>query len=199
MIRLTRILSKHLYRVDLDSAEVNRRLTDHAGSERSIYRRRSSKKRTRHLSLREHRHKSTGSASSREDIVTEFGVRNADSKPMRRPMSIHQDMASFVDTKLLGSGQSLFNFVSNGFSGGASSIHSGSLPSGDEEEDQFEEADERLREASELTTEDVPVRTCCHVCVLAEQVILKHGLTVFALRGSPTGLLRPRQFSRSRT
>ncbi|CAG8526097.1 24048_t:CDS:10 [Dentiscutata erythropus] len=128
MLRLTKIISKHVYNVDLDALELDRRLAELSTSERHYHRRRPSKNRTRHLSLRgTHKHKSSGSTSSREEVL---GALNADfslsaknttdnNKCGRRTLSMHQDMNS-LDPKLL-SGQTLFNVVG---SGPASSTHS---------------------------------------------------------------------------
>ncbi|CAG8449369.1 5481_t:CDS:10 [Cetraspora pellucida] len=130
MLRLTKIISKHVYNVDLDALELDRRLSELSTSERHYHRRRPSRNRTRHLSLRgTHKHKSSGSTSSREEVLGalnadfSFSFKNSDSsKSGRRTLSMHQDMNS-LDSKLL-SGQPLFNVVS---SGPASSTHSGSL------------------------------------------------------------------------
>ncbi|CAG8686339.1 4544_t:CDS:10, partial [Ambispora leptoticha] len=110
MDRLTKILSKHLYQVDLEAVDLNRRLSELSISER--HRRKPSKNRTRHLSLKDSRHKSSGSNSSREEIVSpDYSSTKSASeiKTSRRVASMHQD-----DSKLLG-GQALLNFVSNGF------------------------------------------------------------------------------------
>ncbi|CAG8520853.1 1490_t:CDS:10, partial [Gigaspora rosea] len=128
MLRLTKIISKHVYNVDLDALELDRRLAELSTSERHYHRRRPSKNRTRHLSLRgTHKHKSSGSTSSREEVLGalnadfSFSAKNANdnNKCGRRTLSMHQDMNS-LDPKLL-SGQALFNVVS---SGPASSTHS---------------------------------------------------------------------------
>ncbi|CAG8832695.1 17450_t:CDS:2, partial [Racocetra persica] len=128
MLRLTKIISKHVYNVDLDALELDRRLSELSTSERHYHRRRPSKNRTRHLSLRgTHKHKSSGSTSSREEVL---GALNAEfsfsfknppdsNKSGRRALSVHQDMNS-LDSRLL-SGQPLFNVVN---SGPASSTHS---------------------------------------------------------------------------
>jgi hypothetical protein len=139
MLRMTKVLSKNIYHVDLDAVELNRRLS--TTPERHFHRRRPSKNRTRHLSLRgAYRHKSSGSNSSREEIIgADFSVKNVNEnrKSGRRPMSIHQDIGSYESKS-----QTLLNI---GFSGG-SSIHSGSIASDDEDqgddEDYFDASSE---------------------------------------------------------
>ena len=155
MIRLTRILSKHLYQVDLDALEINRRLSEYAINEKYSHRRHPSKNKTRHLSLRESRHRPTGSNSSREDMVSP-DVKTPDSKPVRRAVSIHQDMSPLGENKILG-GQ-LFNFMNNGF-GSNGSIHSESIASEDEtEDDTHVDEDEYYGSNSDFTPEDSNVK-----------------------------------------
>ena len=90
MLRMTKVLSKNIYHVDLDAVELNRRLS--TTPERHFHRRRPSKNRTRHLSLRgAYRHKSSGSNSSREEIMgSDFSVSiksaNESRKSGRRPL-----------------------------------------------------------------------------------------------------------------
>ncbi|CAG8562842.1 11696_t:CDS:10 [Ambispora gerdemannii] len=110
MDRLTKILSKYLYQVDLEAVDLNRRPSELSISER--HRRKPSKNRTRHLSLKDLRHKSSGSNSSREEIVSpdySSAKSASEHRTTRRAASMHQD-----DSKLLG-GQALLSFV-NGFS-----------------------------------------------------------------------------------
>ncbi|RIB08070.1 hypothetical protein C2G38_2045480 [Gigaspora rosea] len=157
MLRLTKIISKHVYNVDLDALELDRRLAELSTSERHYHRRRPSKNRTRHLSLRgTHKHKSSGSTSSREEVLGalnadfSFSAKNANdnNKCGRRTLSMHQDMNS-LDPKLL-SGQALFNVVS---SGPASSTHSGSAASDDDGEE-AEGEDDFFDASSELAFDD---------------------------------------------
>ncbi|CAJ0835038.1 9335_t:CDS:10 [Entrophospora sp. SA101] len=126
MLRLTKILSKYLHQVDLDIVELNKRLSELSTPERHFHRRRSSRNRTRHLSLRtDHRHKSSGSNSSREDVISSEHLSpkpNVDNIKIRKPLSLHQDMSS-MEPKIHSS-QTLLNIMSNG-GGSASSIHSG--------------------------------------------------------------------------
>ncbi|CAG8550729.1 15140_t:CDS:10, partial [Acaulospora colombiana] len=155
MLRLTKILSKHVHHVDLDAVELNRRLSELSTSERHSHRRQPSKSRTRHLSLRGSRHKHSGSNSSREDVMAAIGSdfsvfgksgNDINIKSSRRTLSIHQDM-NFVDQKSPG-GQALLNVTVNG---PASSTHSGSIAS-DEEDD---ENDDFFDASSELTLDDL--------------------------------------------
>ncbi|CAG8473524.1 8582_t:CDS:10 [Paraglomus occultum] len=156
MIRLTRILSKYLYQVDLDALETNRRLSEFAINEKYSHRRLPSKNKTRHLSLRESRHKTTGSSSSREEMVSP-DVKTPDSKPVRRAVSIHQDMSPLNENKILG-GQ-LFNFMNNGF-GSNGSIHSESIASEDEtEDDTHADEEEYYGSNSDFTPEDSNVKS----------------------------------------
>src|SRR5687767_14533800 len=117
MLRLTKILSKHLHQVDLDVVELNKRLSELSTPERHFHRRRSSRNnRTRHLSLRtDHRHKSSGSNSSREDVICSEHLSpkpNFDNNKLRKTLSLHQDMGS-TEPKIH-SGQTLLNIMSNG-------------------------------------------------------------------------------------
>lgn len=129
---MTKVLSKNIYHVDFDAVELNRRIS--TTSERHFHRRRPSKNRTRHLSLRgAYRHKSSGSNSSREEIMgSDFSISiknvNESRKSGRRPMSIHQDIGSFESKS-----QTLLNIGTTVFSGG-SSIHSESIASDDEDQ-----------------------------------------------------------------
>ncbi|KAG9294631.1 hypothetical protein G9A89_008110 [Geosiphon pyriformis] len=148
MDRLTKILSKHLYKVDLEAVDLNRRLSELSSSER--HRRRPSNNRTRHLSLKGSRHKSTGSNSSREEVASQdqqIQKNSTDHKSSRRVTSIHQD-----DSKLLG-GPTLLHFVSNGFNGGSSN-HSGSIASENEEDEDQEEDEQLFGASSDMSMEE---------------------------------------------
>ena len=65
MLRLSKILSKHVHQVDLDQVELQKRLSVMPSSERNHHRRKPSKNRKKHLFLK---YKSSGSTSSREDF-----------------------------------------------------------------------------------------------------------------------------------
>ncbi|CAG8560446.1 13285_t:CDS:10 [Funneliformis mosseae] len=154
MLRMTKILSKNIYNVDLDAVELNRRLLELTTPERHFHRRRPSKNtRTRHLSLRSaSRHKSSGSNSSREEMMgTDFSVfvktANENRKSGRRPMSMHQEIGSFESKS-----QALLNIGATVFSGGGSSIHSGSVAS--DEEDQCYDEDDYFDANSEIAADD---------------------------------------------
>ncbi|CAI2173211.1 18255_t:CDS:10, partial [Funneliformis geosporum] len=113
MLRLSKILSKHVHQVDLDQVELQRRLSVLPTSERHHHRRKPSRNRTKQLSLK---HKSSGSTSSREDFdFSPSGLSksvNESGKFGRRTLSMHSD-TNPLDTKLLGvSGQNLLN-ISN--------------------------------------------------------------------------------------
>ncbi|CAG8501724.1 8669_t:CDS:10 [Funneliformis caledonium] len=111
MLRLSKILSKHVHQVDLDQVELQKRLSVMPSSERHHHRRKPSKNRTKHLSLK---HKSSGSTSSREDFdFSPSGLpKNESGKFGRRTLSMHSD-TNPLDTKLLGvSGPNLLN-ISN--------------------------------------------------------------------------------------
>ncbi|PKC73960.1 hypothetical protein RhiirA1_437238 [Rhizophagus irregularis] len=150
MLRMTKVLSKNIYHVDLDAVELNRRIS--TTPERHFHRRRPSKNRTRHLSLRgAYRHKSSGSNSSREEIMgTDFSVSiknvNESRKSGRRPMSIHQDIGSFESK----SQTLLLNIGTTVFSGG-SSIHSESIASDDEDQG---DDDDYFDASSEVAADD---------------------------------------------
>jgi hypothetical protein len=137
MLRLTKILSKHVHQVDLDQVELQRRLLELSTSERYYHRRKPSKNRTKHLSLK---HKSSSSTSSREDFdfSSPGSSKNINEhvKFGRRTLSMHSDLNQ-LDTKLLGiGGQSL---LSNGSS--ASSTHYGSILSDEDDIEEDEDDD----------------------------------------------------------
>jgi hypothetical protein len=126
MLRLTKILSKHVYQVDLNQVELQRRLLELSTSERHHHRRKPSKNRTKHFSLK---HKSSSSISSREDfdLSSPGSSKNfiEHGKLGRRTLSMHSD-TNQLDTKLLGVG-------SHGPA--TSSLHSGSITSDEDEND----------------------------------------------------------------
>jgi hypothetical protein len=143
MLRLTKILSKHVHQVDLDQVELQRRLLELSTSVRHHHRRKPSKNRIKHLSLK---HKSSGSTSSREDF--EFSSPGP-YKNNRRTLSMHSDMNQ-LDTKLLGIGGQ--NFVSN-----AASAHYGSIAS-DEDNNEEDEDDDFFDACSDIINEDTDVK-----------------------------------------
>lgn len=126
MLRLTKILSKHVYQVDLNQVELQRRLLEFSTLERHQHRRKPSKNRAKQFSLK---HKSSGSTSSREDfdLSSPGSSKNfiEHGKPGRRTLSMHSDTNQF-DTKLLGVGN---------HGPTASSLHSGSISSDEDEND----------------------------------------------------------------
>ncbi|GBB96125.1 hypothetical protein RclHR1_02690010 [Rhizophagus clarus] len=126
MLRLTKILSKHVYQVDLNQVELQRRLLELSTSGRHHHRRKPSKYRTKQFSLK---HKSSGSTSSREDfdLSSPGSSKNfiEHGKVGRRTLSMHSD-TNQLDTKLLGVGN---------HGPAASSLHSGSISSDDDEND----------------------------------------------------------------
>ncbi|RIA87709.1 hypothetical protein C1645_776672 [Glomus cerebriforme] len=131
MLRLTKILSKHVNQVDLDQIELQRRLLELPTSGRHHHRRKPSKNRTRHFSLK---HKSSSSTSSREDFDFSPGPSknfNEHGKVGRRTLSMHSD-SNQLDTKLLSIG---------GHGPAASSVHSGSIASDEDENEEDEEVD----------------------------------------------------------
>jgi hypothetical protein len=148
---MTKVLSKNIYHVDLDAVELNRRLS--TTPERHYHRRRPSKNRTRHLSLRgAYRHKSSGSNSSREEIMgsdLSISIKSASEsrKSGRRPMSMHQDIGSYESKS-----QTLLHIGATVFSAGGSSIHSGSAAS--DEEDQGYDEDDCFDANSETAADD---------------------------------------------
>ena len=68
-------------------------------------------------------------------------------KSSRRPMSMHQDVGSFESKS-----QTLLNIGATVFSGGGSSIHSGSVAS--DEEDQGDDDEDYFDANSEIAADD---------------------------------------------